>query len=159
GAAPNPFWGTCTLVICKPGIRRKAVRGDWVVGTGSRNSEAGNLSKCVVYAMRVGRKLTMAEYDEWVAAECSGKLPDLSHPDRRRTKGDAAYASAADPPAVRPSVHTEDNRERDLSGRYALLSDRFIYFGRNAVPLPRELWRLVKDGPGHRSAANAPVAE
>src|SRR5262245_1609237 len=91
GAAPNPFWGTCTLVICKPGIRRKALPGDWVVGTGSHNSPAGDLSKCVVYAMRVGRKLTMAEYDEWVAAELPGKLPDLSHPDRRRKKGDAVY--------------------------------------------------------------------
>ena len=33
GAAPNPFWGTCTLAICKPAIRRKANLGDWVVGT------------------------------------------------------------------------------------------------------------------------------
>ena len=30
GAAPNPFWGTCTLVICKPAIRRTARVGDWI---------------------------------------------------------------------------------------------------------------------------------
>jgi hypothetical protein len=35
GAAPNPFWGLCTLAICKPSIRRVAKEGDWVVGTGS----------------------------------------------------------------------------------------------------------------------------
>ncbi|MGC9261259.1 MAG: hypothetical protein ACP5I8_14435 [Phycisphaerae bacterium] len=32
GAAPNPFHGLCTLVICKPAIRRCAKAGDWVVG-------------------------------------------------------------------------------------------------------------------------------
>ena len=38
GAAPNPYWGICTLVICKPVIRRVANVGDWVVGIGSKNS-------------------------------------------------------------------------------------------------------------------------
>jgi hypothetical protein len=28
GAAPNPFWDICTLVICKPVIRRTAQIGD-----------------------------------------------------------------------------------------------------------------------------------
>lgn len=27
GAAPNPFWGLCTLAICKPRIRRAAKEG------------------------------------------------------------------------------------------------------------------------------------
>jgi hypothetical protein len=158
GSAPNPFWGTCTLVICKPGIRRKAVRGDWIVGTGSRNSPVGDLSKRVIYAMRVDRKLTMAKYDEWVATRCRGKLPDVHNPDLRRTKGDAVYDFSTTPPAVRPSVHTTGDREHDLSGQFALLSDRFLYFGCEAKPLPRHLWGLVKDGPGHRSSANAPLA-
>ena len=35
GSAPNPYWGICTLVICKPKIRLSAQVGDWVVGTGS----------------------------------------------------------------------------------------------------------------------------
>ena len=51
GAAPNPFWGTCTLVICKPRIRRAAQVGDWVVGTGSAESPIGDRRKHVVYAM------------------------------------------------------------------------------------------------------------
>ncbi len=59
GAAPNPFWGLCTLAICKPGIRRVAKEGDWVVGTGSVNSPAGDASGKVVYAMRVTQKMTM----------------------------------------------------------------------------------------------------
>ncbi|MBU2547361.1 MAG: hypothetical protein KKB20_03030 [Proteobacteria bacterium] len=31
GAAPNPFRGVCILVIRKPGIRRAAEVGDWIV--------------------------------------------------------------------------------------------------------------------------------
>lgn len=38
GAAPNPFEGVCTLVICKPRIRLTAEVGDWIVGTGSKRA-------------------------------------------------------------------------------------------------------------------------
>ena len=58
GAAPNPFWQTCTLAICKPAIRRTSRIGDWVIGTGSKNSKLkdGNtydLSDSVIYAMKI----------------------------------------------------------------------------------------------------------
>ena len=49
GFAPNPFNGFCTLACCKPGIRRTAQDGDYVVGIGPKGS--GNR---VVYAMRGG---------------------------------------------------------------------------------------------------------
>jgi Nucleotide modification associated domain 2 len=56
GAAPNPFWDTCTLAICKPTIRRKTQPGDWVIGTGSKNSRCNDglvhdLSDRLVYAV------------------------------------------------------------------------------------------------------------
>lgn len=53
GAAPNPYWGICTLAICKPVIRRVARVGDWVVGTGSSHSPIGDVAGAVVYAMQV----------------------------------------------------------------------------------------------------------
>jgi hypothetical protein len=59
GAAPNPFWGVCTLAICKPVIRRTAEVDDWVVGTGSKRAPDGrDLSGTVVYAMRITKKLS-----------------------------------------------------------------------------------------------------
>jgi len=61
GAAPNPFWGVCTLVICKPAIRRAAQVGDWVVGAGSGHSRIGDIRGKVVYTMQVTCKMTMAE--------------------------------------------------------------------------------------------------
>jgi len=159
GAAPNPFWGVCTLVICKPRIRHTAQPGDWVVGTGSCRSPVGDLSGAVVYAMQVGQKVTMAKYDDWAAAECPGKRPDPAHPDPRRGVGDALYDFSFDPPRVRPGDHTEVHREHDLSGRYALLADRFVYFGRAAEPLPPGLRGLVKRGPGHRRVRDARLVQ
>src|SRR5205809_724176 len=88
GSAPNPFWGVCTLVICKPRIRRLASIDDWVVGTGSATSPAGDLSGSVVYAMQVTRALSMRAYDAW-SARHPRKRPDPSHPDPRRVVGDS----------------------------------------------------------------------
>ena len=53
GAAPNPFWGVCTLVICKPKIRQSAEVGDWIAGTAPKSSpRAGGL----IYAMKVTKE-------------------------------------------------------------------------------------------------------
>jgi hypothetical protein len=63
GAAPNPFRGMCTLAICKPGIRRVAVKDDWVAGVGSGNAPSGDLRGRLVYAMRVEEVVSLEEYD------------------------------------------------------------------------------------------------
>lgn len=70
GAAPNPFGNTCTLTICKPAIRRSAMPGNWVIGTGSknvflRNGVKKDFSKHLVYAMLVTDKKTLEEYDSF----------------------------------------------------------------------------------------------
>ena len=51
---------------------------------------------------------------------------------------------------MRQGVHNETNRERDLSGANALLSNHFYYFGLAAKELPIELKQLVKQNQGHR---------
>jgi hypothetical protein len=150
GSAPNPFWGVCTLVICKPRIRLAAEVGDWVIGTGSRRSPQGDLSGRVVYAMQIGRKLTMSDYDEWTANECPEKVPDCNNSDHRRVVGDSVYDFSSRPPRQRRGVHMHADRRRDLSGQFALLAERFVYFGQEATELPPSLDELVKQGPGHR---------
>lgn len=159
GAAPNPFWGLCTLVICKPAIRRTAREGDWVVGTGSRRSPIGNISGHVVYAMRISQKLTMQEYEVFVREHCPNKVPDWAHRELRRRLGDAIYDFNYRPPRLRPSVHDASNRTRDLAGKNALLSDHFFYFGDQPVPLPKHLRGIVQQGRGHRSKLNEPFVE
>src|SRR5688572_4237873 len=131
GAAPNPFWGVCTLVICKPTRRRKAEIGDWVVGTSSKNSPIGDISEQIVYAMRVSQKMTMREYDKYTERYLPNKIPNWLDGDEQRQVGDAIYAVSRSPPPIRPSVHGEKKRIRDLGGQFPLLSNYYFSFGRN----------------------------
>ncbi len=160
GAAPNPFGGVCTLVICKPQIRRTVEIGDWVVGTGSARSPVGDIQGQVVYAMRVSAKMPMYAYDDLARQQLPIKVPGGNSPSPLSRVGDAIYDFSETPPRLRRrSVHCEEDRERDLGGEYALLSEHFYYFGARPKPLPDRLQPIVKEGQGHRSRANDPYVE
>ena len=160
GAAPNPFWGTCTLTICKPAIRRTAQIGDWIVGTGSKHSPIGDITGKVVYAMRVSKVMTMQEYDTWAAANIPEKIPDTNNPDVRRKLGDSIYDFSTKQPTQRISVHGSGNISTDLGGVNALLSDHFFYFGDVPLQLPPNLLSIVHHTQSHRVRLNEPfVAE
>jgi len=154
GAAPNPYWGVCTLTICKPVIRRTAKVGDWIVGTGSVERGLGGQ---IVYAMEVSAVMPLAEYDKWTREHCPEKIPDVNHRDLRRRVGDSIYDySVSDPPVQRPGVHLAGNIKTDLGGKNALLSLNFYYFGRDAEPLPDDLQCIVHQTQGHKVNANDP---
>ena len=159
GAAPNPFWGICTLAICKPVIRRVAGIGDWVVGTGSKNSPIGDKSKHVVYAMKVTGKMTLEKYDEFCQKHYPNKIPDWKNEDFRRRLGDCIYDFSSIPPIIRKGVHNENNLERDLGGKYALLSSQFYYFGDSPIELAENLLPIIKEGQAHKSKSNDPYRE
>jgi hypothetical protein len=160
GAAPNPFWKTCTLTICKPAIRRNAKIGDWVVGTGSKNAKCndGNiydLSDSVVYAMKISDIKTLQEYDIFCNTSLKKKIPNWRTDDWRLRMGDCIYDYSKIPePSIRKSVHNEGNRQRDLSGLNALLSNEYYYFGEEARPLPTNLRQIIKRNQGHRKIEN-----
>jgi hypothetical protein len=160
GAAPNPFWGTCTLTICKPVIRRNAKIGDWVVGTGSKNSKCNDgkiydLSDSIVYAMKISEIKSLQGYDSFCKKSLKKKIPNWRTTDWRDRMGDCIYdyTNGIDP-ILRKSVHREWNRKRDLSGLNALLSDEFYYFGEEARPIPPELQQIIKRNQGHRKIEN-----
>jgi hypothetical protein len=165
GAAPNPFWGVCTLVICKPIIRRNAQVGDWIVGTGSKNvrqADGGSkdLSGKLVYAMKVTQKMTMAEYDSYCSKSLQNKIPQYDHADWRRKVGDCIYDFANDNnPVIREGVHDENSRARDLRGMHALLSIHFYYFGDNVVDLPAYLLPIVMQTQGHKATESVDVIQ
>jgi len=158
GAAPNPFWGLCTLVICKPAIRRTANTGDWVVGLGSANSPIGDKSDYVVYAMKITDKMTMRRYNEFCGGHYPNKIPQWrNREDRQLRVGDCIYDySQGESPKLRWSVHIEENMKRDLGGKYALLSSHFYYFGDKPVSLPERLHPIIQATQGHKSDANQP---
>lgn len=159
GSAPNPFWGVCTLVICKPAIRPTAREGDWVVGLGAAASPVGDISDRVVYAMGVTRRMSMRDYDSFCQQNRPEKIPDWGSDDFTRRVGDCIYDfSRPKRPIIRRGVHDERNREVDLGGVNALLSEDFYYFGDNPEPLPRHLLPIVHRTQGHRSRANVESA-
>lgn len=156
GAAPNPFWGVCTLAICKPRIRAVASVGDWVAGVGSKHAPQGDLSGKLVYAMRVTEKLSMEEYDAYCQRRLRRKIPDWQSSDWRRRLGDSIYDFSHDPPRTRDGVHDESQRDRDLSGQNVLLSRDFLYLGDQPIDLPSHLQPICRLTQGHRSIANEP---
>ncbi len=131
GSAPNPFWGICTLAICKPAIRRTAQIGDWIIGTGSKHSTCNDLltydlSDSIVYAMKVTSKLTMQEYDIYCKSNLHNKISNWKTKDWRQKVGDSIYDFNHSPsPSIRKSVHDEGSRKRDLGGLNVLLSTHF----------------------------------
>jgi hypothetical protein len=160
GAAPNPYWDVCTLTICKPVIRRMADKGDWIIATGSKNSKFGDISKKVVYMMKVSNKLTLKEYNDYCLAKLPGKIPDIKNIDKRRQLGDCIYLpNENNVMQQRDGVHFKSNIPIDLGGKNALLSDHFYYFGDKPIDLKKELYPIIKDGQGHRSKSNIPYEE
>lgn len=155
GAAPNPFWGVCTLVVCKPVIRRVAQIGDWVVGTGSSNVNGQSFAGKMVYAMKVTDKMELRKYDHHCINHLSNKIPDIKHVDYERRVGDCIYSYLGGYECTqRQGVHTLENIDRDMGGENALLSDHFYYFGKEAIDIPPEFSVLVRQGQGHQSAKN-----
>jgi hypothetical protein len=161
GAAPNPFRGMCSLAICKPGIRRVATIGDWVAGLGSKNAHSGDLSRRLVYAMRVDEVLSLEKYDRQAGVRWPHRIPDVQSADMSERLGDCIYdySGRSTNPAQRRSVHRAGNMETDLSGENALISWDFYYFGNHAIKLPDDLLPVCHQTQGHRSDANAPYVD
>ena len=161
GAAPNPYGGICTLAICKPAIRRTSEIGDWVVGLGSVNSPIGDVSDCVVYAMKVSEKVRFQKYEFLCKTMYPIKIPNWSSKKFEERVGDCIYdfSNGGILPVVRKSVHDESNREKDLSGIYVLLSDHFYYFGDKPIKLPQTLLGIIHDQQGHKSKLNESLIE
>jgi hypothetical protein len=161
GAAPNPFWGVCSLAIRKPSIRLAAEVDDWIVGLGSAKSPIGDISDHIVYAMKVTSKMTLEEYDQFCKTFVPKKKPDWRNRDYRMRMGDCIYNYVAGPnsPKMRTGIHIEENMEKDLSGLYALVSKQFYYFGDQPVKLPDNLRPIMHTTQGHKSDANQDYVE
>jgi hypothetical protein len=139
GDAPNPYFGICTLCVCKyrdspdkpKNVVELARRGDWVIGTGGadRRKSAGHGK--VVYAMKVTDKMTLQEY--FTSAEFECKKP--------RPNGNYVYGDNFEP-----------RTEFDKHERFVLVSEHFYYFGRNAISILKKRFPgLEKKGQGFKS--------
>jgi hypothetical protein len=144
GFAPNPFHGVMTLATCKPKIRESKKPGDWLAGftsIGLNGDEAGY--ERLIYLMQVTDKIFISEYWNNPAYEVKKPTPDAT---RKNSVGDNIYKPVVGNPIshldfeqIPNRSHKPENAEKDLSGRYVLISKKFWYFGCNPVELPADI--------------------
>lgn len=128
GFAPNPFGCFLTLATCKPLIRKHKKIGDWIAGFTSKKLNNDNVGEeRLVYLMKVTEKLTFADYWE----KYKQKRPDKDSDDLINLAGDNIYKPIGNGQfeQIKNDHHNEKHQERDLSGKYVLISDDFYYFG------------------------------
>lgn len=160
GFAPNPFWGVLTLATCKPKMRLKRDKGDWIAGFTS-SSLCGDRpgDERLIYLMQVGEKLRIAKYFE--DDRFADKVPNPDSDQAVQRAGDNIYKPLR-PDAVEPSdfeqmrnPHHWDGssscgvgyaRKRDVNGGFVLIGRRFAYFGQNALHIPAEVRPAVPNG-------------
>lgn len=151
GFAPNPFFGVCTLATCKPGIRKVAAIGDWVVGTGSKTR---NRHKNVVYAMRVTGAMRLDEY--WDAPEFQRKKVNLRG-SKKQAFGDNIYSrnpvnghwcQANSHHSFHDGSANPLNVRADTGTNRVLLSSDFVYWGGSGPELPHQ---FLDYGPSHEN--------
>jgi hypothetical protein len=152
GFAPNPFHGYCTLATCKPGIRKGARIGDWVMGVGGKRLRA--TGKCI-FVMSISEICTFEEY--WTDIRFQIKKPirngspvmmvgdNIYH--RNETTGnwiqEDSHHSNLD-----GSTNTK-NLKRDTQSNSVLISNHFFYFG-SAAPSVNLLSIDYKNGIGYK---------
>jgi len=87
------------------------------------------------------------------------KKPNVSSPDRKRRCGDNIYRPIDGREQfvqLKNLFHKPKDAETDLGGRRVLISERFVYFGRNALRIPTSIRPRVPQG---RSAYGAKTAD
>ena len=141
GFAPNPFYGYCTLATCKPIIRHSANIGDVIVGLGSGAKDSPFKNK-VIYSMIVKEKMTYDQY--WNDCRFWCKRPYM-YGSKKQMYGDNIYHTDEKTHIIfqEDSHHSLENGEtnyenynRDVPGKYVLVSDEYWYWGGNPVELP-----------------------
>jgi hypothetical protein len=146
GFAPNPFFDVLTLATCKPQMRKTKEIGDWIAGFTSKrlcNDEVGK--ERLIYLMQVTDKLHISEY--FSHPDFQNKIPDLSQREFIYQAGDNIYKPQGDAfVQLENRNHTLNNKERDLSGEFVLVSTDYYYFGRNPLVVPDDLRPKVPKG-------------
>ena len=158
GFAPNPFYGVCTLATCKPKIREHASIGDWIIGT----SSAKNCGGYLVFAMKIEETMDFDCY--WNDPRFACKKP-LLNGSLKQLYGDNIYHRLEENWMQEDSHHSLDdgtcnirNIKNDTQANRVLISNKFVYFGRenkvNLIELAEIIGiseSLCKSGMGHKS--------
>jgi hypothetical protein len=138
GLAPNPFWGYCTLALCTPNhMGIKANRGDWIVGF--TNAARGNK---LVFGMEVLQRIHFNEYIK--DPRFQRKKPVMAGTWQQRC-GDNMYWQDEEKWCQLDSPYHFSKKDllKDTKHPYVFVSKHFFYFGKNAIPVPREFDSII----------------
>lgn len=155
GFAPNPYFGFCTLATCKPKIRHGCKIGDWIAGFGGLNTIAANK---LVYLMQVNEKLNFDEY--WDDQRFQNKKPCFNK-SIKHCYGDNIYHHDENDNWFQENSHHSLvdginylNLEHDTSVNKVVISEKYWYFGREAINLCDDLSAIIPKNRGHRKFIN-----
>lgn len=124
GGAPCIENEIYSLAICKPGIRKGARVGDIIIGICGTDLKLKNRKKQILYIAFITQKVSMREY-----------AIDFSD------RSDSIYTSEL---LQKPNpFHTHNDSSRDINGDNVLLSNDFIYFGKNHIDVPESLKEII----------------
>ncbi len=151
GLAPNPFYGFCTLAVCKTGVRKNAEEGDWIIGLYSQNkNKHQNYRGKLIYAMKVEEKMTFSQY--WKDRRFLRKKQNTNSAKGRC--GDNMYYKTSNGDWIQKTYeahNTPGNRKMDTSVDAVLVSKNFFYLGRECIDLPQSFQESVsKLKPGYK---------
>jgi len=142
GFAPNPFHGVCTLATCKPGIRKSATVGDWILGVGGK--KLGQTFRKCILLMKVSEKISFQNY--WDDSRFSLKKPSRNG-SHVQMLGDNIYHKNASGKWIQEDSHHSNadgsvnhnnlNRDAGISDQ-VLISNYFFYFGKKAITVDLE---------------------
>ena len=135
GFAPNPFHGYCTLATCKPGIRKGARVGDWIMGVGGSRLKA--TGRCI-FLMKATEIITFDEY--WENNRFSLKKPVRNGSPVMMVGDNIYHRESKNSPWIQEDSHHSnqdgsmnlDNFQRDTKSYKVLISKLFYYFGSEA---------------------------
>ena len=141
GFAPNPFHGYCTLATCKPGIRKGARIGDWVMGVGGRRLRA--TGKCI-FLMNISEICTFEEY--WADTRFQIKKPVRNGSPVMMVGDNVYHKDVTTGDWIQEDSHHSNqdgstnmtNFLRDTKTDNVLISNHFFYFGSAAPPIDLE---------------------
>src|ERR1044072_6146664 len=156
GFAPNPFHGYCTLATCKPGIRKKAEVGAWVIGMGGSRLHA--TGQCI-YAMRVTQKITFDEY--WGSPAYLDKKPVRNGSSKMMVGDNIYHFDAKSNEWLQADSHHSNpdgsvnlhNLRTDTKSDKVLISRHFLFFGTEAPAVPNGMLDAIgyKNGRNYRA--------
>lgn len=120
GTAPHVSNGYLTLTLCKPGIRKAAKVGDYVLAlVALQHLEKSNTNRLwkAAYLFKVTEVVGITNYQGW----CETHAPDKICTENF-LEGNCQYNSNGE---WRPGPHSSAEIKRNLSGKYSLISNLF----------------------------------